>query len=189
MAMDHGKPTRLNSTYDCSISVVNQRNIHPDFNAIDGNDQEMNSSMDTFSLMPSKKLFQWTLAIFDHYSFIFLGLFILFVFMILTLITICITSCLHALFFSHRKKIKHKPSYHSAKQYDFYDPIHRKSPFTHDDSACSSKLDDHDDLTSEERERLVHSASDQTSCESSDSMNKQIRAPNQVDRSLIMRSA
>jgi hypothetical protein len=53
-----------------------------------------------------------------------------------------------------------------------------------DDSGCSSsKLDDNDDVTSEERERLVHlNTSDQTSCESSDSMNKQIRILNKVKK-------
>ena len=181
MAIDNGKANRLNSTYDCFISLTLKTTVRPDFETIVDNDDSTNSSsIGHFSFIPSKKLFQWSLTVFDHYSFIFLGLFILFVFIIITLITICITSCLHSLLFSQRKKIKHKQNYHSTKQYDFYDPIHRKSPFTHDDSGCSSKLSDHDDLTSEERERLVHSASDQTSCESSDSMHKQLRSLNQV---------
>ena len=53
---------------------------------------------------------------------------------------------------------------------------------SHDESGCSSsKLDDHDDITSEERERLVNlNGSDRTSCESSDSMHKQIRIINKV---------
>ena len=174
MAIDNGKVNRLNSTYDCLISFRMKTNRHDDFEITNS------STIDQFSLIPSKNLFQWSLTIFDHYSFVFLGLFILFVFIIITLITICITSCLHSLLFSQRKKLKHKQNYHSTKQYEFYDPIHRKSPYIHDDSGCSSKLDDHDDLTSEERERLVQSASDQTSCESSDSMHKQLRSLNQV---------
>jgi hypothetical protein len=65
-----------------------------------------------------------------------------------------------------------------SKEYNFYETVQRKSTFIHD---SSSKLDDNDDITSEERERLVSlNNSDHTSCESSDSMNKQIRIINKV---------
>ena len=155
MAMDHGQPTRLNSTQNCSIVFIHDLD-----------------DIANFSMIPAKKLFPWSLNLFDRYSLLLLGFFILFLFVVLTLISLCLTFCFHTLFFARRR---------TFQQYHLYESVQRKSPFIHDESACSSKLDEHDDLTEEERERLVHSAaSDQTSCESSDSMNKQIRMSNQV---------
>jgi hypothetical protein len=170
MAMDHGKANRLNSTQDCYISIT------PMINNSDNSNEYEN-----ISFVNNKKIFQWSLTIFDHYSYVIIGIFIFFIFIIIIIITICITFCLHTFIFGRRKNFKQKKPSQCSRQYNFYDTVHRKSPFVHDDSGCSSKLDDNDDMTSEERERLVNlNSSDQTSCESSDSMNKQIRIINKV---------
>lgn len=157
MAIDHGKITQLNSIENCSIRIMKK-------------EIEIESSMDIDEKQPMD---QMSFPLFEHYSYIIIGLFLFFVFIILIIVTICLIFCFHALLFHHRKK---------SKQLKYYDPIHRKSPFGQDESRCSSrKSDENDDLTSEERERLVHfNNSDQTSCESSDSMNQQIRIVNQV---------
>jgi hypothetical protein len=169
MAIDHGKFNRLNSTYDCSISteIINELD-----NLI---------SNDNISLLiNNNKVFKWSLSIFDHYSYVIIGLFVFFIFIIVIIITICIIFCLHTIIFGQRKTNKRTKPSNCTRQYNLYDSVHRKSPFIHDESGCSSKLDDNDDLTSEERERLVNFNSDQTSSESSDSMNKQIRIINKV---------
>ena len=172
MAMDHGKPNQLNSTKDCYLSIL------PNIKFIEN---------ETKIFDDDKQIFKFPLPLFEHYSYIIIGLFIFFLFIILIIITICVTFCLHALFFARRKKYKQKKMSNCSRQFNFYDTVHRKSPFMNDDSGCSSsKLDDNDDVTSEERERLVHlNNSDQTSCESSDSMHKQIRIINKVKDLLI----
>ncbi len=169
MAIDHGKSNQLNSTQDCYLSILTKENLIENETKIFDDD---------------KQIFKLTLPLFEHYSYIIIGLFIFFLFIILIIITICLTFCLHALLFNHRKKFKQKKISNCSRQLNFYDTVHRKSPFMNDDSGCSSsKLDDNDDVTSEERERLVHlNTSDQTSCESSDSMNKQIRILNKVKK-------
>lgn len=177
LASDHGTPYRLNATHDCYISLTTSTfDDHVETSIDFSNQSFVNGSFNY-----SNKIFKWSLSLFDNYSLLVIGLFVLFLFTILTLITICITFCLHAIIFSGRKNFQKKQTYHCTRQYHLYDTIHRKSPFNHDDSGRSStKLDDHDDVISEERERLVNSASDQTSCESSESMNRQIKIINQV---------
>jgi hypothetical protein len=172
MAIDHGKPNQLNSTQNCYLSILTKPNFIEN---------------ETKIFDDEKQTFKFSSPLFEHYSYVIIGLFIFFLFIITSIITICITFCLHALFFNHRKKFKQKKISNCSRQFNFYDSVHRKSPFIHDDSGCSSsKLDDNDDITSEERERLVHlNNSDQTSCESSDSMNKQIRIINKVKYSFI----
>ena len=167
MAMDHGKINQLNSTQDCYLSILTKADL------IDNENQ---------TLIEEKKLFKFSLPVFEHYSYIILALFIFFLFIILITITICMTFCVHALLFNRRKKFQRKTMTNSSRQFNFYDTVHRKSPFIHDESGCSSsKLDDTDDITSEERQRLVHlNNSDRTSSESSDSMSKQIRIINKV---------
>lgn len=169
MAIDHGKPKQLNSTQDCSIKIIKK---------------EILINNENISLINEKKNFIFSFSLFNDYSYIIIGLFIFFIFIIIIILTICITFCLHSVFFNRRKKIcKTKKLTNCSRQFNYYDTLHRKSPFIHDESACSrsSKLDDNDDITSEERERLVSlNQSDQTSCESSDSMNKQIRIINKV---------
>lgn len=174
IAMDHGKPNRLNSTQHCYISTSK-------INILDNLIDNDNISLLNISFTNNKQNFQWSLSIFDHYSYVVIGVFTLFLFIFIIIITICITLCLYSIIFGYRRNRKQKNTYHCAKQYNLYDTLNRKSPFVHDESACSSKLDDNDDITSEERERLVNlNSSDQTSCESSDSMNKQIRVLNKV---------
>ncbi|CAM4868803.1 unnamed protein product [Rotaria socialis] len=172
MAIDHGKPSRLNSTHHCYISTSTT-------NIVDNSIENDTISLLNNSFVNDKQYFQWSLSIFDHYSYVVIGLFALFLFIFIVIITICITLCLYTMIFGYQKNRNHKNTYNCAKQYNLYDTLNRKSPFTHDESACSSKLDDNDDMTSEERERLVNfNSSDQTSCESSDSMNKQIKSIN-----------
>lgn len=166
VAMDHGKTIQLNSIENCSILIVKKD---------DGNENESSTNID------EKSLDQMSFPLFEHYSYIIIGLFLFFVFIILIIVTICLIFCFHALVFHQRKK---------SKALKYYDTIHRKSsPFEHDESRCSSrKSDENEDLTSEERQRLVHfNNSDQTSCESSDSMNQQIRIVNQVREILFIR--
>lgn len=176
--MDHGEPVRLNSTYDCYITLPPSISTSNDLQL--NIDHQQNLSISNSALTAAKKIFQWSLTLFDRYSMVVIVLLILFLFIILTLISVCLTFCFHAILFTRRKTMKNQQTYHYTKQYHLYDSVPRKSPFIHDDSGCSSKLDDQDDLTSEERERLVQSTSDQTSCQSSDSMNRQIRMINQV---------
>jgi len=172
MAIDHGKPKQLNSTHDCFIRILTKNLLIENEN---------------FSLMNDRKNFTLSLSLFEHYSYVIIGLFIFFIFIIIIIITTCITFCLYSLFFGYRKNVKQKKISNCSRQYNLYDTVHRKSPFIHDESGCSSsKLDDNDDMTSEERERLVNiNNSDQTSCESSDSMNKQIRIINKVKKILF----
>lgn len=167
MAIDHGKPKQLNSTQDCYIKILTKKIL---------------SENENISSLNEKKMFNLTL--FNDYSYIIIGLFIFFLFIILILITICLTFCLHSLFFHKKKSFKQE----NSRQFNYYDTVQRKTSFIHDESACSrsSKLDDNDDITSEERERLVNfNHSDQTSCESSDSMHKQIRILNKVKQNSI----
>ncbi|CAF3673679.1 unnamed protein product [Rotaria sp. Silwood1] len=178
MAIDHGKPNRLNSTHHCYISTAIM-------NILDNLIEYENMSLLNISFKNNNKNIQWPLSIFDHYSYLVIGLFTLFLFIFIIIITICITLCLYIVIFGYRKNRKQKKTYHCSKQYNLYDTVHSKSPFIHDESGCSSKLDDNDDRTSEERERLVNlNSSDQTSCESSDSMNKQIRI---INKNSVMR--
>jgi hypothetical protein len=167
MAIDHGKYNQLNSTKDCYINILTKIILIENENN---------------SMINEKKNFILSFSLFDHYSYIIIGLFLVFVFIIIILISICLTFCCYSIFFGHRKNFKQKKILNCSRQYNFYDTVHRKSPFQHDESGCSSsKLDDNDDITSEERQRLVNlNNSDQTSCESSDSMNKQIRIINKV---------
>jgi len=176
MAIDHGKPNRLNSTQDCSISTSR-------INIFDNFIEKDNISFSNITFITNKNLFQWSLSIFDHYSYVIIGLFLLLLFIIIITITISITFCLHTFIFGHKNILKTKKTYNCSRQFNFYDTVQRKSLFIHDESGCSSsKLDDHDDITSEERERLVNlNGSDRTSCESSDSMHKQIRIINKVN--------
>ena len=177
MAIDNGEFHQLNSTRDCYISFSISTDVEDSEMIIKQPIQFIRNS----SFVSSKKILQWSLSIFDQYSLTVIGLFILFLLTTLTLITICITFCLHTILFTGRKKLQKKQTYHCTNKYQFYDAVHRKASLNHEDSGCSStKLDDHDDGLSEERERLVNSTSDQTSCESSDSMNRQIRTINQV---------
>ncbi|UJR38305.1 hypothetical protein I4U23_030975 [Adineta vaga] len=169
MAMDHGKPNRLNTTHDCYISTLKM-------NQIDQIIENNNQSFSNLSFISDKNIFSWSLPLFDHYSYVIIGLFLFFLLIILIIITISITFCLHSYIFRQRKALKPNQTYDTSRRFNLYDTIQRKSPFIHDDSACSSKLDEHDDITSEERERLVNlNGSDRTSFESSDSMNRQIR--------------
>ncbi|CAF0869456.1 unnamed protein product [Rotaria sordida] len=179
MAMDHGKPNRLNSTHHCYISTITM-------NILDNLIEYENISLLNISFNNNNnKNFQWSLSIFHHYSYLVVGLFTLFLFIFIIIITICITLCLYTVIFGYRKNGKQKKTYHCSKHYNLYDTVHSKSPFIHDESGCSSKLDDNDDITSEERERLVNlNSNDQTSSESSDSMNKQIRI---IHKNSIMR--
>ncbi|CAF1602934.1 unnamed protein product [Adineta ricciae] len=172
MAMDHGIPNRLNTTQECSISTLK-------FQQIDATLDDDNQSYSNLSSISDKTIFSWSLPLFDHYSYVIIGLFLFFLFIILIIITISITFCLHSYIFRHRKVLKPNQTYDCSRRFNLYDTIQRKSPFNNDDSACSSKLDEHDDMTSEERERLVNlNGSDQTSFESSDSMHRQIRILN-----------
>ena len=166
MAMDHGKPSSLKSIENCSVTIITKQEISLK------NETSINN-------IEEKNVDQMSFPLFEHYSYIIIGLFLFFVFIILIIVTICMIFCFHALVFHHRKKFKGNSKKLNP---NYYDTLHRKSPFGHDDSRCSSrKSDENDDMTSEERERLVHlNHSDQTSCESSDSMNKQIRIVNQV---------
>ena len=171
MAIDHGKSKRLNSTYDCFITTATM-------NTLDSLADDENVSLSDLSFNIHRKIFNWPLSTFDHYSHVLIGFFALFLFILIIVMTICLTVCLHTIIFSHRKQSK---NFNCSRQYNLYDTMHRKSSFIHDESGCSSKLDDNDDITSEERERLVYfNNSDQTSCESSDSMNKQIKTINKV---------
>ncbi|CAF1348121.1 unnamed protein product [Adineta steineri] len=176
MAIDHGKPKRLNSTHDCFISTSIMHIFDNYF------DYENISFSNLTLINNNQNLFQWSLSLFDQYSYVVIGLFLLFLFIIIIIITILITFCLHTFIFRHRKILKpKKKTYNCSRQFNFYDTLQRKSPFIHDDSGCSSKIDEHDDITSEERERLVNlNGSDRTSFESSDSMNKQIRILNKT---------
>ena len=180
MAMDHGTPMRLNSTYECSISATTEDEVGR------LNENEHRFPKNVSSLTSHQTILQWSLSIFHQYSLLLIGFCLFFLFILLTILTICVTVCLHTCLFGHRKGFHHRKTYHCGKQFNLYDTVHRKSPFTHDDSGCSSKLDENDDLTSEERERLVNLNSDQTSCESSDSMNRQIRSNAKVRSNLIV---
>ena len=101
MAIDHGKPIRLNSTQDCYISILSM-------NIFDSLIEKENISLSNLTLISNKNIFQWSLSIFDHYSYVIIGLFLLLLLIIIIIITISITFCLHAFIFGHKNILKTK---------------------------------------------------------------------------------
>ncbi|CAF3626635.1 unnamed protein product, partial [Rotaria sp. Silwood2] len=115
MAIDDGKPNRLNSTHHCYISIATM-------NIFDNLIEYENISLLNISLNNNNnnKNIQWPLSIFDHYSYLVIGVFTLFLFIFIIIITICITLCLYTVIFGYRKNRKQKKTYHCSKQYNLY---------------------------------------------------------------------
>ncbi len=108
MAMDHGKPIRLNSTYDCHLS-----------NSINDN---LGNSNKSISLMNDITKFKY------YYSYIFIILLIL----IFLTMMIGITICFYKFIYNHQRYYKENKTYH------LYVSIPRKSLYVENESPCSS---------------------------------------------------
>ncbi|CAF1149125.1 unnamed protein product [Adineta steineri] len=114
MAIDHGKPIRLNSTYDCYISISITKN-------------NLTNSNKSILLIDNLGKFKY------YYSFIVICLFLIIIF-----------SMIGIIFYFYKFIFNHRKCYKENKTYHLYVSIPRKSIYIENESPCSSKIDDNE---------------------------------------------